>query len=153
MTTLVALTSALLTSCSSAHPPGAREAGGNVHVMNVASPHYVGGKGDALQEACLDWHLSASQITRFFQLSESYQSNPYSSYYQVPCSISGELRAEAKIWTFKINGGGTATWHADGEARHWGCRVKACEQLVLLPTDSMGSDEGTPGETEGLGEL
>lgn len=143
-TILMALASVLLTSCSSAHSPDAWDAGAGVRVMNVTSAHYVGAEGDALQEACLDWQLSASQVNRFFQLSDSYQSSPYSSYYQVPCSISGQLRAETKTWTFEVNGGGTATWHAGDETRHWGCRLKACEPLLLLLTDSMDPDEGAP---------
>lgn len=111
--------------------------------MSVAAPHYAGGKDAALQDACSAWHLSATQVERFFQLSESYPSSPYSSFYQVPCSISGELRAEAKTWEFTINGGATATWRTEGETRYWGCSAKACEPLVVLPTDFMDPESVT----------
>ena len=92
---------------------------------------------EGIAHACSSWSLDAEQVERFFKLSKEYKENPYSMFYQVPCSISGELRAGEKVWRFSINGGATATWSRDGETRHWGCSVKECEQLVILAADSM----------------
>lgn len=135
--TLVAATSLSLLSCSSASPPGLAVLDAGIQVISAAPPSYDGAPGDALQDACQAWELSAQQVDRFFQLSESYPSNPYSGFYQLPCSVSGELQAEGKVWTYEINGGATATWRAEGETRYWGCSVMECERLVLMPTDSM----------------
>lgn len=76
----------------------------------------------------------------FFRLSERYDESPYSQFYQLPCSISGELQAEGKTWQFTINGGATATWNHQGVTRYWGCSAKACEALVLMPTDMMNPE-------------
>lgn len=137
---LVAATSLSLLSCSSAPPPGLAIVDAGPQVISVALPRYDGPPGDALQDACQAWELSAQQVERFFQLSEPYSSNPYSGFYQLPCSVSGELQAEGKAWTFEINGGGTATWRAKEETRYWGCSVEECGPLVLMPTDSMNPD-------------
>lgn len=107
-------------------------------------PHYVGAPHDVLQGACQAWRLSAPQVERFFQLSEQYSANPYSGFYQIPCSVSGQLHAEGKTWTFEINGGATATWRAEGETRYWGCSVEECGPLVLMPTDFMAPDDTSP---------
>ncbi|MGY0620435.1 hypothetical protein [Lysobacter sp. A378] len=115
-----------------------------IQVISAAPPRYDGAPGDALQDACQAWELSAQQVERFFQLSEPYPSNPYSGFYQLPCSVSGELQAEGKIWTFEINGGATAIWRAEDEARYWGCSVEECEPLVLMPTDSMNPNGMAP---------
>lgn len=131
---------AVLMGCS----PDLRAGWAEVRVTDIAPPHYHGAPGDALQDACQAWRLSARQVERFVQLSEPYQSNPYSAFYQLPCFVSGELQAEGKTWAFEINGGATATWRADGETRYWGCSVEECESLVLMPTDSMNPDGVSP---------
>ena len=115
-----------------------------VNITSVAPPRYGGAGGDGLQDACHAWHLSAQQVGRFFQLSDPYQSHPYSRFYQLPCSVSGELEAEGKTWRYEINGGATALWRAEGETRYWGCSVEECEPLVLMPTDFMDPDGMSP---------
>ncbi|MGH8074049.1 MAG: hypothetical protein ACREO4_08250 [Lysobacter sp.] len=85
----------------------------------------------------MGWHLGQSQAERFFEISERYEESPYNAFYQVPCSISGELEAEGRSWTFQINGGATAAWTSGDEVRYWGCSDNECEALVLLPTDLM----------------
>ncbi|MGH8084291.1 MAG: hypothetical protein ACREPV_03340 [Lysobacter sp.] len=142
--TLVATISFSLLSCSSAHPPETTGVEASVRAISVAPPHYDGAPGEALQDVCEAWHLSAQQVERFFQLSEAHQSNPYSGFYQIPCSVSGELQAEGRTWVFEINGGATATWRAEGETRYWGCRDEECGPLVLMPTDSMSPDDLSP---------
>lgn len=83
--------------------------------------------------------VSAASRT-FFELSEPYKEIPYGSFYQVPCSISGKLKAEEKVWDFVVEGGATATWNIGKETRHWGCTAKACAPLVLAPYDGMNPD-------------
>lgn len=78
--------------------------------------------------------------TRFFELSRQYDENPYSEFYQVPCMIAGQISSEDRAWRFEINGGGTATWSANGQVRHWGCRAAQCEPLVLLYSDGLSGD-------------
>ena len=118
--------------------------GVEARITGLAPANYSGAVADPLQDACQAWGLSAQQVERFFQLSEPYPSSPYSGFYQLPCSVSGELQAEGKAWTFEINGGATATWRAEDETRYWGCNVEECEPLVLMPTDSMNPDGVAP---------
>ena len=115
-----------------------------MEVAKVGPPRYGGAFGDSLQAACDAWQLSAWQVERFFRLSERYASTPYSDFYQVPCSISGELQTDGRIWTFEINGGGAATLRAGGRTRYWGCRAEECGTLVLLEPDLMDPDRVSP---------
>lgn len=92
---------------------------------------------EGIAHACSSWALDAKQIESFFKLSEEYKETPYGMFYQVPCSISGELKSSGEVWQFSINGGATATWSRKGEIRHWGCSVKECERLVIIAADSM----------------
>ena len=73
-------------------------------------------------------------------LSERYEESPYGRFYQVPCSIPGELEAQGRAWNFQINGGATATWRSGDETRYWGCSDAQCADLVLLETDLMAPD-------------
>lgn len=123
-------------SCGHARPAG--ESLQSQEIIEVADAEYVGPPGDPLEAACRDWRLSARQVATFFQLGQRYEQRPYAAFYQVPCSISGKLRAEGKTWDFVIGGGGTAIWTHGEEERHFGCSADACEPLVLLPTDLMG---------------
>lgn len=93
-----------------------------------------------VRDACRKWSLTPAQVKQFFALSKRYSGNPYSEFYQVPCSISGVIEAEGREWKYEIKGGGTATWIGDGEVRYWGCAAKECEPLVILLTDSMSGD-------------
>lgn len=122
------------------YSPDSRADGAEVRITDIATANYNGAAGDALQDVCQAWHL----VERFFQLSEPYPSNPYSAFYQLPCSVSGKLQAEGKTWTFQINGGATATWRAEDETRYWGCSVEECEPLVLMSTDSMNPNGVAP---------
>lgn len=111
-----------------------------VRVTRVAAAKYEGVVGGSEQAACDGWRLGARQVERFFRLSEHYEESPYSAFYQVPCSISGELQAEGRSWIFQINGGATATWTNGDEVRYWGCSDERCADLVLLATDLMDPD-------------
>lgn len=112
----------------------------DILVLEISPADYHGAAGHPLEEACRNWTLSAEQVESFFQLSDTYRETPYSRFYQVGCGISGQLRANGQRWTFAINGGGTATWHAGEAIRHFGCSVSGCSSLVLLPSDGMESD-------------
>jgi hypothetical protein len=76
-------------------------------------------------------------VERFFRLSREYTQNPYNQFYQMNCTITGQLRANGKKWAFTIDGGGTATWRDWKTTRHWGCSAQACAPLVMLLTDGM----------------
>lgn len=126
-----------LLSCRPASPLPKPEPSAALNVTKVTPARYEGPVGDAMEQACGDWRLTAQQVERFFQISNRYKESPYSRFYQVPCAITGELEAEGQAWKFTINGGATATWQRNGATRYWGCSAKACEPLVLMPTDFM----------------
>lgn len=110
---------------------------GFLRVVDVNGPRYGGDEELPLETVCRNWRLSDHEVATFFLLSEQYEESPYSSFYQVPCSISGALEADGKAWDFVIGGGGTATWSDGNETRYFGCSAQACEPLVLMPTDLM----------------
>lgn len=111
--------------------------GGQIQVVSVGSAVYGGLAGAEEETWCKNWRLSTAQVEQFFRVSTHYEENPYSLFYQVSCSISGELRADGKTWQFAIEGGGTATWVNARTTRYWGCGAPQCEPLVILLTDFM----------------
>ncbi|MDN5780466.1 MAG: hypothetical protein L0H23_00345 [Luteimonas sp.] len=127
----------LMDAAGIGHPGPADETPGPLRVVDVEAPRHGGAEGSPLESACRNWRLSDRDVARFFELSETYAQSPYSAFYQVPCSISGKIEAEGKAWDFVIDGGGTATWSHGNETRYFGCSAKACEPLVLMPTDLM----------------
>lgn len=94
-------------------------------------------KDEALVAECAKWKLTKEQVQRFFQISTSYEENPYSEFYQLPCSIEGVVEAEGKTWEFTINAGATAVLKSGKEVRYFGCSAPACEPLVLMMPDGM----------------
>ncbi|WNG27871.1 hypothetical protein F0U62_30565 [Cystobacter fuscus] len=96
-----------------------------------------GSKDEALLAECAKWKLTKEQALRFFQISTSYEENPYSEFYQLPCSIEGVVEAEGKTWEFTINAGATAVLKSGKEVRYFGCSAPACEPLVLMMPDGM----------------
>ena len=127
-----------LTACQPASPrPSSDDA---VRVIRVAAAKYEGTVGGSEKVACDGWHLGTLQVEQFFRLSERYEESPYGAFYQVPCSISGELEAVGRSWNFQINGGATAIWTSGSETRYWGCSDQQCANLVLLATDLMDPD-------------
>lgn len=126
----------LLISCSPVSPA---HDDGDARIK-VESARYTGNPGDQIETACGEWSLTPEQVRAFFELSSRYEEYPYSEFYQVPCTISGEISAEGHVWRFEINGGGTATWSSDSQARYWGCSAEQCEPLVLLLSDGMSGD-------------
>lgn len=90
-----------------------------------------------LESECSRWSLTPRQVQELFVLSDSYQTSPYSGFYQLPCSISGEAAIEGRVWQFVINGGGIVTLSSGDEVRYLGCRDKRCEPYILLLTDDM----------------
>lgn len=129
----VIISLAVLSGCSS--PP---ETSSVLQVIRVYPAKLeTAAHDEGIAHACSSWSLDAKQVESFFKLSKEYQEDPYRMFYQVPCSISGELKAGGEAWKFNINGGATATWSREGEIRHWGCSVEECERLVMIATDSM----------------
>lgn len=104
---------------------------------SVLPASYTGNPDGPAKKACEAWTLTSKQVEAFFNLSEEYSDNPYSGFYQLPCSISGDITADGRTWHYKINGGGTATWKNDDDERYWGCSASECEPLVMMFTDSM----------------
>lgn len=112
----------------------------SLRVTRVDPASYRGSSDDGLRQACAQWRLSEEQVRQFFLLSDEYDDEPYSRFYQIPCSISGDLEVNGTSWTFVIGGGATATWERHGDTRHWGCSAEACASMVLLPTDGMNPE-------------
>jgi len=117
---------------SSAHAPPA-----SIEILSVNPSTYSGRSGTTEEQACKNWRLSKTQARIFFGLSKEYRENPYHEFYQLSCSITGELRSGGKRWGFSIDGGGTATWRYGKTTRYWGCSTARCEPLIILLTDGM----------------
>ncbi|MDR7194522.1 hypothetical protein [Luteimonas terrae] len=127
-----------ITACAGKHADEAAD--GNLRILSISSPDYHGAPGDPLEDACQAWTLSPQQVDRFFRSSQTYSEVPYGEFYQVACGVSGRLSAEGRVWTFQINGGGTAIWRNGETMRHFGCASETCEPLLLLPPDGMAPD-------------
>lgn len=118
----------------------------SLHVETV-NPVFIDNRGtlkqndEAMYNACEQWKLTKEQVKQFFQLSESYPEYPYSSYYQIPCKITGTLKQQGQLWQFTIDGGATATLQQGNTIKYFGCKQVACEPLVIMPTDSMNPDD------------
>jgi hypothetical protein len=90
--------------------------------------------------SCRAWVLDRHQVARFFAASREYPDGFGDAFYSLPCTISGELRAEGRIWTYEINAAATATWTSGKTLRRFGCAETACEPLVLLMPDGNSGD-------------
>lgn len=140
----------LLAACSSppARPSGTTHhdeaaAAGVVVVESDGAPIYAPPLGKAadpaLAASCRAWTLNRDQVARFFAASREYRDGLGDAFYSLPCTITGELRAEGRIWTYEINAAATATWIGGGTVRRFGCAAAACEPLVLMmPDDNRG---------------
>ena len=137
-TKALVLAVAMLSTCQPASPRPSSDQ--PVRVTRVEAAKYEGTVGGSEKAACDGWRLGTLQVEQFFRLSEPYGASPYGAFYQVPCSISGELQAEGRSWDFQIDGGGTAIWTSGDETRYWGCSDQQCANLVLLATDLMDPD-------------
>lgn len=123
-----------LLSCSNAFASSLDHAALDIR---VSAASYTGKAGDMLESACAAWSLTPSQVQDVFALSDSFQTSPYSSFYQLPCSISGDASIEGRRWQFVINGGGEVTLSNGDDVRYLGCRDKRGEPYTLLLTDDM----------------
>lgn len=112
----------------------------SIEVLSVDPVEVTAERDKVLIEACRSWSLSKEQVAEFFRLAQKYEISPYASYYQTPCSITGELTSSGEVWKYSINGGATAVWMKGDVTRYWGCSKPECEKLVLLPTDFMRGD-------------
>jgi hypothetical protein len=123
---------AVFATTATAHP--------SIEVLRVDPVEVMADPDKSLLEACRSWSLSKAQVADFFGLAQEYEISPYASYYQTPCSITGELKSGGEAWSYRINGGATAQWMKGDITRYWGCSKPECEKLVLLPTDFMRGD-------------
>lgn len=134
----------MLPACSPPHTSVRPEAG--IVVTRVGTARYeppTDGRreDDSLRQACTDWKLDQAQVARFFALSREYteQEAPqrYAQFYDLPCTIEGQLQAEGRDWVFRINAAATATWKSNDKTRSWGCSVNDCTSLVLMMPDDQ----------------
>ncbi|MFD1261484.1 hypothetical protein [Entomomonas asaccharolytica] len=92
---------------------------------------------EAMYQACQEWNLTAEQVREFFMLSKHYKESPYNLFYQLPCSITGELQLEDQTWQFTIDAGATGKWQNTNTVLYFGCTDNNCEPLVLMMPDNM----------------
>ena len=110
-------------------------------IVNVNPSAYAGPSGAAEKLSCERWRLTPRQVERFFRLSKEYPASPYRAFYQLNCSVTGELQSGGRKWSFSIDGGGTATWRNAKTTGYWGCSAPECEPLVILLSDGMRGDK------------
>ena len=112
----------------------------NISDIGVSAATYTGRSGNPLEPACAAWSLSPAEVRRVLELSQSYQTSPYSGFYQLPCAISGTIREEGRVWDFELNGGGVVKLTSGQETKYMGCRDNQCEPYILLLTDDMAGN-------------
>jgi hypothetical protein len=134
----------MLQACSPPHTSVRPEAG--IIVTRVGTARYTppadGVRGDeSLKRACADWKLDEAQVARFFALSREYAEHEspqrYARFYDLPCTIEGQLKADGRSWAFRINAASTATWESGDRIRSWGCSASGCVPLVLMMPDDQ----------------
>lgn len=126
-------------ACSSPAGPraDATQASAGPTVLEISAPTYdpvgMGGDGPALEAECKRWALTREQAQTFFRLSKPITGEEkHGAYYDLPCTVTGRVRAEGRTWDFAIDGAATATWTSGNEVRLLGCSDPACEPLVLM---------------------
>ncbi|TBV72286.1 hypothetical protein EYC45_15950 [Pseudoxanthomonas winnipegensis] len=112
----------------------------NVQVLSVGTSVYVPDAGRAadpgLEAACKAWKLDREGVARFFGASREYPDGTGDAFYALPCTISGQLQADGKTWSYAINAAATATWTRGNVVRTFGCSASACTPLVLMMPDN-----------------
>lgn len=126
---------ALTAPAGCAHAPAGDAALTVLHVEAARFDPAHADREPALREACAAWRLSERQVAAFFAAAREYSDGTNDTYYWLPCSIQGRLRAQGREWTFEINAAATASWRDGDTVRRWGCDARACEPLVLLMRD------------------
>lgn len=148
-TLIAAAASMLLASCASADPRGDHPNAGSKSPSDIQVIRIHGGKMDPgsmsdpneaiVANECKAWKLKPQQAAEFFRLAKEYPPDApvgvNHDFYQLPCSIEGQLIAPDGAWNFRINGAATATWSRGDKVRIWGCNDPACKPLVLLMPD------------------
>jgi len=89
-----------------------------------------------MEAACRAWKLDKAGVARVFAASREYDHGLQDGFYALPCTISGQLPAQDKIWTYRINAASTATWTSADLVRTFGCSANACKSLVLMMPDN-----------------
>lgn len=128
----------MLPACSNSRPHPRAESG-VIDVLEIGASEYdpAGARGDgpALAAACKGWSLTRQQAEAFFRHSQPIADGGGHPFYALPCHIAGRLRAEGRIWDFRIDAAATATWTSGDDIRRLGCAARECESLVLLMPD------------------
>jgi hypothetical protein len=113
-----------------------------ISVLEIAPSHYdpTGARGDgpALAADCRQWSLTRRQAELYFRLGKPITMIEAHEYDTLPCTISGKLRADGRIWNFEINAGATAIWRSGTDLRMFGCADPACAPLVRSMPDPDG---------------
>jgi hypothetical protein len=113
-------------------------------VQTVGAPAYAPQQGRApdagLEASCRSWRLDRAGVARFFAASREYPDGLQDAFYVLPCTISGQLQAQGKTWTYQINAASTATWTSGDVVRTFGCTASACTPLVLMMPDGNAGE-------------
>lgn len=68
------------------------------------------------------WKMSPEDVERFFNTSLSFKETHYNVFDIYPCSISGKVQLDGKIWNFNINESGWTELCSESEKNiFWLC--------------------------------
>lgn len=129
----------MIPACNSSPPALRAEPTDAISVLEIASSRYdpsgARGDGPALAADCRQWSLTRLQAETYFRLSKPITMVEAHEFDTLPCTISGKLRADDRIWDFEINAGATAIWRSGIDLRMFGCADPACAPLVRSMPD------------------
>lgn len=125
----------MIPACNSSPPVlRADPASDAISVLEITPSRYdpTGARGDgpALAADCRQWALTGRQAEMYFRLSKAITMIEAHAFDTLPCTISGKLRADGRIWDFEINAGATARWRSGNDVKRFGCSDPACAPLV-----------------------
>lgn len=115
-TLLQTLIAILILSCNSFASPV------NIQVIHIENAKALDTLTPIESQSCLRWKMSPDDIERFFNKSLSFKETHYNIFDIYPCSISGKVQLDKKIWSFDINESGWAELHSENEKQYFfGC--------------------------------
>lgn len=116
----------------------------NMIITHVEPSRYTqtGRYDEKLEQVCKHWMLSNDEIMKVFNISNEYNNHSIilDDYYWLPCEIKGVLIYKNKEWNFSINGATSAQWDDGHSSIYFGCSIKECNSLFLLPYDGMSTE-------------
>lgn len=115
-TLLQTLIAMLILGCSSFAAPISIQV---IHIENAKA-------SDTLtpieSQSCQHWKMSSDDVEIFFNKSLSFKETHYNIFDIYPCSISGKVQFDNKIWDFNINESGWTELHSGSEKIYiFGC--------------------------------